>query len=156
MPDETSSSAFPYLAVQGADQALAFYQKAFGAELTLRLPDDYGRVSHAEFRIGRATVMIADVYPEEDGYTPPPCGASPVTILVEVPDVDAAFQRAVAAGAVVIRPLQDSLNGTLRTCKLEDPFGHSWMFATRKDSQKVRALMQARNYVPAELTGSRG
>ncbi len=125
-------SVTPYLAVQNAAQAIAFYKEAFGAIEVTRLLDADGRVSHAEIRIGSAPILISDEYPEIDVRDPRSIGGSPVMIVVEVEDVDALFARAIAAGASVVRPLQDGFNGTLRTCKVNDPFGHRWMILTRK------------------------
>ena len=64
--------------------------------------------------------------------SPQTVGGSPVMIVLTVPDVDALFARAVAAGATVDRPLQDGFDGKLRTAKVIDPFGHRWMLLTER------------------------
>jgi PhnB protein len=122
----------PYLAVKGAAQAIEFYKRAFGAEEVFRLNDGDGRVSHAELRIAGDPIMISDEYPEIGVYSAQSLGGSPVMIVLDVADVDALFNQAVAAGAIVDRPLQDGFDGSLRTGKVNDPFGHRWMILTRK------------------------
>jgi PhnB protein len=126
-----STIVTPYLAVQGASKAIEFYQKAFGAEEIYRIQDEDGRIGHAEIRIGGAAIFISDEYPEIRVHSAQRLGDSPVMIVLDVPDVDAFFQRAVAAGAIVERPLQDGFDGALRTAKLVDPFKHRWMITTR-------------------------
>ena len=126
-----STTITPYLAVQGASEAIAFYKEAFGAEEIYRIEDDDGRIGHAEMRIGDAAIFISDEYPEIHVHSAQRLGDSPVMIVLDVPDVDAFFERAVAAGATVDRPLQDGFDGTLRTAKLVDPFKHRWMITTR-------------------------
>lgn len=123
----------PYLAVKDAAAALEFYTRAFGAREIYRLPDEDGRVSHAEMRLGELPVMLSDEYPKIGVLSPQTLGGSPVMVILEVADVDALFARAVAAGAKVVRPLQDGFDGKLRTAKLDDPFGHRWMLLTKRE-----------------------
>ncbi len=120
----------PYLCCKGAAQAIEFYRQAFGAIETLRLVDESGRVSHAEIRIGGAPIYLADEFPEIEVLSPQTTGGSPVLIVLEVPDVDATFNQAVSAGAMVERPLADGFDGAHRTGKLIDPFGHHWLILT--------------------------
>lgn len=122
----------PYLCVKDAASALDFYTCAFGAVETSRMHDDSGRISHAEFAIGDAVLMISDEHPEINVFSPETIGGSPVLLVLNVADVDALFAQAVAAGATVDRPLQDSFEGALRTGKLADPFGQRWMITTQK------------------------
>lgn len=134
MPDV--STITPYLCAKDAARAIDFYKTAFGALETLRLPDDDGRVSHAELLIGDAKVFISDEYPEIGVLSPGTIGGSPVMIVLEVSDVDSLFNQAVAAGAKVDRPVMDRFDGALRNGKLLDPFGHRWMLTSRfKDSE---------------------
>ena len=123
----------PYLAVHDAAAALEFYARAFGAVELYRLPDLDGRISHAEMRLGGLPVMLSDEYPEIEVLSPRALGGSPVMLILEVADVDALFTRAVAAGAKVVRPLQDGFDGKLRTAKVDDPFGHRRMLLTRRE-----------------------
>jgi PhnB protein len=124
--------ATPYLCVKGASDALAFYAKAFGAIETMRLAEPGGRIGHAEIRIGDAPIMISDEYPEEGVRSPVSLGGTPVSIHLYVADVDALAERAVAAGAKLLRPIADQFYGD-RSAMLLDPFGHHWFFATRKE-----------------------
>ncbi|MBC8645657.1 MAG: VOC family protein [Thermoanaerobaculia bacterium] len=119
----------PYLSIDGAAAAIEFYEKAFGAKELFRIAQPDGRVGHAELQIGDSRVMLADEYPEMNFRGPSSIGATPVMLHLYVEDVDAAFARAVAAGAKVTRPLRDEFYGD-RTGSVEDPFGHWWSLAT--------------------------
>jgi PhnB protein len=121
----------PYLVLEHAAAAIDFYKKAFGAEEILRLEHD-GRVAHAEIRIGDSPVMLADSTPDMAFRGPKSLGGTPVSMMVYVADVDAAFERAVAAGAKSVRPVEDQFYGD-RTGTLTDPFGHVWSIATPKE-----------------------
>lgn len=124
---EYRNRAVPYLSVHDAEHALEFYAKAFGArEISERIPWE-GRIGHAEFEIEGALVMLADEFPAYH-KSPKTLGGTPVSIHVDVRDVDAFFARAVKAGAKVLQPIKDEPYG--RICKLEDPFGHAWFFST--------------------------
>lgn len=118
----------PYLIVSGAARALDFYTQVFGATEIMRMPGPNG-VAHAEMRIGDSVVMLADESPDMGYKGPVALGGSPVSLMLYVADVDATFQRAVAAGAVQQRPVQDQFYGD-RSGTLEDPFGHVWTVAT--------------------------
>ena len=118
----------PYLIVSGAARALDFYKQVFGATELMRLAGPNG-VAHAEMRIGDSVVMLADESPDMGYKGPVALGGSPVSLMLYVADVDATFQRAVAAGAVQQRPVQDQFYGD-RSGTLEDPFGHVWTVAT--------------------------
>jgi PhnB protein len=122
-------AAIPYLSCTNATSALAFYEKAFGATVLMRMAAPDGKIGHAEIKIGNALVMLADEHPEMGFRSPKSIGGSPVGIHVYVPDVDALTKRAVAAGASVERPVADQFYGD-RSVTLADPFGHRWFFAT--------------------------
>jgi PhnB protein len=95
--------------------------------MQLRQPD--GKVGHAELRIGDAPIMLADEVPEINFRSPESIGGTPVNILIYVNDVNALVEQATAAGAKLLRPVEDQPYGS-RVAVLEDPFGHSWSFAT--------------------------
>jgi PhnB protein len=118
----------PYLCAKDAAAAIAFYQEAFGATETSRMSDG-GKVAHAELAINGASIFLSDEYPEIDVLSPQSLGGSPVTLHLTVPDVDAMVERAVAAGAQLLRPVADQFHGH-RNGKLKDPFGHIWMIST--------------------------
>jgi len=122
-------SITPYLSLKGAADAIEFYKKAFGATELMRIAQPDGRVGHTELQIGDSRIMMADEFPEMDFKSPAAFGGTPVHIHLYVPDVDATVGRAVAAGARVLRPVQDQFYGD-RSGTLADPWGHVWHVAT--------------------------
>jgi PhnB protein len=122
----------PYLIIKGAAQALEFYKRAFGAQELFRMADPSGKIGHAEMQIGDSRVMLADEHPEMGHRGPSSPGATPVSLLLYVPDVDALAAQAIAAGASVSRPVQDQFYGD-RSGTVIDPFGHVWTIATHKE-----------------------
>ena len=119
----------PYLIVEGAARALDFYKDVFGAAEQMRMAGPAGRVAHAEIRIGDSVVMLADEVPDMGYRGPKGYGGSAVSLMVYVDDVDATFQRALAAGAIERRAVQNQFYGD-RSGTLEDPFGHIWTVST--------------------------
>jgi PhnB protein len=128
IPDDYRG-ATPYLCIKDATRALEFYKQAFGAREVMRMAQPDGKIGHAEIRIGNAPIMLADEYPEMDFRSPQTIGGTPVNILVYVEDVDKLAEQAAAAGAKIKRPVADQFYGD-RLVVLDDPFGHSWSFAT--------------------------
>jgi PhnB protein len=122
----------PCLCVNNAAAAIEFYKKAFGATEAYRLTEPSGRIGHAEIRIGRAMISLADEYPEFGHRSPQSLGGTPVTIHLYVKDADAMVSQAYDAGAKILQPVKDEFYGD-RAGKLEDPFGHVWLIATRKE-----------------------
>lgn len=117
----------PYLAVRNARAAIAFYRAAFGAEQLLIIEERDGRIGHATLRIGQSDIYLADEHPEFESIVgPETLGGTSVTIDLEVADVDAAVERAVAAGATLIRPPDHPTSG-VQAGKVRDPFGHVWL-----------------------------
>jgi len=119
----------PHLVCAGAAEAIEFYKNAFGAEEMARLPGPQGKLMHAAVRIGDSTVMLVDEFPEWGSLGPKSLKGTPVTIHLYVDNVDAFVERAVAAGAKVTMPLDNTFWGD-RYGQLEDPFGHRWSVAT--------------------------
>lgn len=119
----------PYLTLRDAAAAVAFYERAFGAELALKLTLPDGKFAHAEIRIGDCHLMLAEENPDWGNRSPQVLGGSPVSFMVYVPDVDAAFERALAAGCIEVRPVEDQFYGD-RTGTLKDPFGYQWSIGT--------------------------
>jgi uncharacterized glyoxalase superfamily protein PhnB len=120
----------PYLAVRDARAAFTFYEEVLGARLEgepIVMDDD--RIGHAAMRIGDAVFFMADEHPEIGVVSPESHEGSSVSFVVSVPDVDAAFERAVARGSVVERPVADGQHGS-RAGWLRDPFGHRWNIGT--------------------------
>ncbi|HEY9025894.1 MAG TPA: VOC family protein [Burkholderiaceae bacterium] len=120
----------PHLVCKDAAQAIEFYKDAFGAIEVDRLAGPGGKLVHAMVRIGDSPLMLVDEFPEMHALGPAALGGSPVTIHLAVPDVDASFRRATAAGATVRMPLSDMFWGA-RYGMVQDPFGHLWSMATQ-------------------------
>jgi len=131
---EGHDRATPYLCVRDAASAIEFYRKAFGATELMRLTQPDGKIGHAEIKIGAAPIMLADEFPGDGFRGPLSLGGSPVTIHLYVEDVDAVARQAVAAGAKMLRPVQDQFYGD-RSGTLTDPFGHVWMVATHREGR---------------------
>jgi PhnB protein len=122
-------SATPYLIVKGAARALAYYKKAFGATELMRFEGPGDKIAHSEIKIGDSIIMVADEHPEMGYRSPETLGGSPVGLCLYVPDVDALFSQAIAAGGKEVRPLKDQFYGD-RSGTLTDPFGHQWTIST--------------------------
>jgi PhnB protein len=122
-------SVTPYLIVKGGANAIEFYKKAFGATEIMRFEGPGGALGHAEIRIGNAPVMLADEYPDMGFRSPQTLGGAGVSLMVYVEQVDAVFQRAIAAGAKELRTVQNQFYGD-RSGTLQDPFGHVWTIST--------------------------
>ena len=119
----------PYLIVRGGVKALAFYAKALGARELYRLDMGGGKVGHAEMIIGDAPFMLADEFPEMGFRSPLAHGGTPVSLLVYVANCDLALEKAIKAGATLMRPVEDHFYGD-RAGTVVDPFGHVWTLAT--------------------------
>lgn len=131
----------PYLIIRGAAEAIAFYERAFGAKELLRLTMPTGVVAHAEMQVGGARLMMADEFPDMGVRGPASLGGSTVSLLLYVEDVDAAFARALDAGATVMRPLADQFYGD-RAGTLTDPFGHIWTLASRIEDVSAEEMVR--------------
>ena len=118
----------PGIVVGDARDAIAFYEKAFGAKETYRL-EAGGKVAHAEMRIGDARFMLSDEFPEWDALGPESRGGTTGSLLVYVDDVDGAFERAIKAGACLLQAVENQVWGDRRGTVV-DPFGHRWMLGT--------------------------
>lgn len=143
---EDMHTVTPHLVCAGAAAAIEFYKKAFGATEMMRMPAPDGRIMHACIRIGGSNVFLVDEMPEWGALGPKALKGSPVTIHLQVEDVDAVAARAVAAGAKVTMPVADMFWGD-RYGKLEDPFGHHWSVATHvrdvSPEEMKKAMSQA-------------
>ncbi|MDQ0473322.1 VOC family protein [Labrys wisconsinensis] len=113
----------PYLSVDGATKAAAFYAEAFGATEVFRMPpDEKGRTMHIHLHVNGSSLMLSDAYPEHGHPWVAPQGFN-LTLMVD--DIDAWWQRAIAAGATAILPVQTMFWGD-RYAQLRDPFGVLW------------------------------
>lgn len=126
------SSVTPYLVIKGAKDAIAFYQRAFGAQEIYKLEMPDGRIGHAELQLGSSRIMLADEMPEMPDVvvrSPSTVRGTTVGFNIYLEDVDASFPQAIAAGATVKRPVQNQFYGD-RSGTVEDPYGHIWTLST--------------------------
>jgi len=148
-------SVTPHLVCANAAEAIAFYKNAFGAVELSRLPAADGKLMHAMIRIGDSVVMLGDECPEWQVLGPKALGGTAVTLHIYVEDVDAAFQRALDAGAAATMALEDMFWGD-RYGVVEDPYGHKWSLATHQrdvSMDEMQAAMQQQFARHGELAG---
>jgi uncharacterized glyoxalase superfamily protein PhnB len=124
----TSSTLYPRLIVAEPDEALGFYQDTLRAELIERFTDQAGRVVHAAFSIGDATVSVAQSVPEWGLLDPLMLGGSPCLMHLSVDDPDRSADRMIARGASLIIPISDRPWGK-REGRVADPAGHLWILS---------------------------
>lgn len=131
IPAGTENRIVPYLMIDGAAEAIEFYQRAFGATERYRLPMPGGKIGHAEIMVNGALVYLADAPDEMEGEAANPrkLGGTSVILHQYVEDVDALAQRAVDAGAALVRKPEDQFYGD-RAAVVADPFGHQWSLHT--------------------------
>ncbi len=132
-------SVTPYLIVQDATKAIEFYKTALGATEVLRLEMPDGSIAHAEIKIGDSHVMLGNECPAMGAQSATTLGGTPVGLCLYVPDVDASFAKAVAAGATVERPIVDQFYGD-RSGTVTDPYGHKWTIATHKEDMSAEEM----------------
>lgn len=119
----------PFLTVRDAARAIEFYKAAFGAQERGVMKGPDGKIMHAELKIGDSIIMLSDEWPEYGALSPLSTGGAGMGLHIYIDGVDAAFDRAVKAGAEVEMPVMDQFWGD-RYGKLKDPFGHRWSIAT--------------------------
>ena len=117
------TSIAPMLSVRNGAKTIEFYKAAFGAGELFRIDDDSGAVV-AQLSVGDADFWVADEAPEHSNFSPATLGGGTVRMVMTVADPDAAFDRAVAAGATVVWPVSDQYGWRLG--RAVDPFGHHW------------------------------
>jgi PhnB protein len=137
----------PRLVLQNAAAAIEFYVKAFGAEMVEEpFLGPNGEVVHAEIVIGDSVVFVTDEGDDANGVAPASVGGRVTAIMaLNVPDVDALWERAVTAGCTEVYPLADQFYGD-RGGRVRDPFGHQWMLSTHiedVDRAELDRRMQA-------------
>jgi PhnB protein len=138
----------PSFTFRDSKKAIEFYKKAFGAEVLDLFPNPTGKgTMHAALKIGNSIVMMGDEMSggENCPQSAETLGRSPISLYVYVPNVDAAFQQAVAAGGAATMPVADMFWGD-RAGTIKDPFGYTWMIATHKQdltSEQVRKGAEA-------------
>jgi PhnB protein len=125
---DSTPSVVAYLTVKGGQEAIAFYEKAFGAKVAAKqLADDGKRVLHADLEINGGHIYLSDDFETgADGTVAPTrLGGTTVTIHLESPEAGALWTTAVEAGATEVMPIEKQFWGSLYG-RLSDPFGHSW------------------------------
>jgi PhnB protein len=130
--------AAPRLRLRNAAAAIDFYAKAFGARELFRFGAG-GQIPHAELAIGNSIVMLGDEAPDHGFPGPESLGGSPVGMHIYVDDADAAVERAVGAGARLVKPVTDQFYGD-RSGMVADPFGYTWTIAARKEDLSLEEM----------------
>ena len=130
-----------YMCIKGAAAALDFYREAFGAKELSRLAEPDGKIGHAELQIGNTVLMISDEYPDYNALSPQTIGGSSVRIHLDVTDVDAFAERAIRAGATLVRPIEDQFYGD-RSGHIADPFGYTWIVSTHQKDVPIEDMQK--------------
>ena len=144
-------SVTPHLVCAGANDAIDFYKKAFGATETSRLPGPDGKLMHGSVQIGDSCVMLVDENKDWGALSPRSLGGSPVTIHLYVENADKFAEKAVAAGAKVVMPVAEMFWGD-RYGVLEDPFGHKWSVATHVRDATPEEMQKAMREMSSQET----
>ena len=131
----------PYIIVKGAEAAMEFYEKVFGASILGKLEMPGGLIGHAEIQIGDSRVMLSDEHPQMGANGPGHFGGSPVTLHLYVENVDEIFAKAVEAGVEIIRPVADQFYGD-RSGMFKDPFGHTWNVSTHVEDVSPEQMQE--------------
>jgi len=142
-PPEGYHSVTPYLTVDDAAAAIDFYVRAFGAVEKFRMPMG-DVIGHAEILIGNSHIMLSDEFPDRDVLGPRSRGGPTASLMIYLPDVDAAFDRAIAAGGTVLMPVADQFYGD-RSGTLADPFGHKWTLSTHVEDVSEEEMQRRLN-----------
>jgi len=140
--DAPTSTLTPYLCVSDGVAAIDWYVAVLGAVEHVRYTGDDGRIGHAELSIGGARFMLSSEYPElgVEVVSPTTLGGTPFSMHLEVPDVDAVYERVVADGRSRIgRPPHDEAYGA-RSFDVIDPFGHRWMIQTPTGAPTIEEI----------------
>ncbi len=132
------TTAAPRLAFQDPAKAIEFYTRALGAKEKFRF-EVGGQIPHAELMVGDSTLNITGEWPEGGRFSIETLGNSPVWMTVQVPDVDAFTEHAVAEGMTMVRQPQDQFYGS-RDAILKDPFGYTWSIYTIKEHMSVEEM----------------
>jgi len=151
-------SVTPAIVVRDAAAAIDFYKKAFGAEEIDRMAGPDGSIMHAEIRIGDSILMLGEENEQWGTKSPLSLNGVHGSLHIYVEDADAAFNRALKAGATVRYPLEDAFWGD-RYGKVTDPFGHEWGLATRvKDMTKAEMEKAGQEWMAkaAQTAGAQG
>ena len=119
-----------HIVVPDASEAATWYEQAFGARERSRIPLPGGTVMVVEVDFGGPVVHVGSEFPAAGILSPLTIGGTATVLQLNVEDVDAAWARALQAGATVHHELADAFWGE-RHSQLTDPFGHRWNLAQR-------------------------
>ena len=145
----------PNLVLRDCSKAIEFYKRALGAQEVVRMPSPDGKsIWHAELRIGDSIFFLNDEMPGMGRPAPSAAEPVPVTMWLYVPDCDAAFKRAVDAGAKAIYPPSDMFWGD-RCAGVTDPFGYVWSFATHTKDMTAEEMRRAGQEFARKMAASR-
>ena len=148
-------TATPYLTVNDGAGALEFYKRALGAREVMRLAVPGGKIGHAEIRIGDSIVMLSDELPDTSTKAPTSLGGTTGSVLLYMPNVDAAFKKAVDAGCTSLMAPADMFWGD-RFGKLEDPYGNQWAMATHKEDVPPKQMAERAKAAMAAMAQGQG
>ena len=133
-------SLTPNLTVSNGLEALDFYEQAFGAEVIRKLVMG-SKLMHSELRIGDSLFSISDPFEDFGLAAPAPDAPLSSSILIYTEDVDALYDRAMAAGATELNRPSDQFHGD-RAGSLKDPYGHRWMLATHTEDMSEEEMQR--------------
>jgi PhnB protein len=135
-----------YLSLKGADKAIDYYKKAFGAKEIGRITTPDGKILHAELQIGDSRFMLSEEMPEWGNKSPKTLGGSSVMVSLYVEDVDSVFKQALDAGGKVLggMDVKDQFYGD-RSGTVEDPFGHCWNITTHIEDVSFEEIQKRSN-----------
>ena len=139
IPDRYQYAVVAHIMIDGAAEAIDFYQRALSAVELFRLTGPDGTIVHAEIRIGCSVIMVGDA--ASPFRSPRSLGGSTVGLHVYVDDVDARFARAIDAGATAVQSVQDMFYGD-RVGMLKDPYGHIWVLLTHQEDLSPEEIKQ--------------
>ena len=149
---EGHHTATPYLCVDGATEAIAYYTKVFGAKERGRMDAPGGKIAHAELEIGDSIVMLSDPFPGASTRPPKQLGGASGSVFLYVEDVDAVVEQAVDAGATVTMEVADQFWGD-RFGTITDPFGQIWSIATHIEDVPPEEMEERAKQAMAAMSG---
>lgn len=138
------SEVLAYLCVHDCQEAITYYENAFGAEEVFRVQDPDGRIGHVHLKMGASSILVSDEYPEMNILSPQTIGDTAITLHLHVENVDALTDQAVSAGAKVLQLPTDQFWGE-RTSRLCDPFGHIWLLGQHVEDVDFEEIQARRN-----------
>ncbi|MDA9951565.1 VOC family protein [Oligoflexaceae bacterium] len=141
---ENSAGFLPYLIVRNASEAIDFYCKAFGGKAGTCLKMKNGDVGHAEVIIGNTTVMLSEEKEEWGIKGPLTLGSCPITLTLYVKDVEHSFKKAVDAGMIIKKEIEDHFFGD-RMGRLTDPYGYEWCIGTHIEDVSEQEMQKRMN-----------